>query len=132
MEVTNFKKGDEAISQITQKLSADKKSGVFWGIGAFTEATIKVYDLGNKKYKEKNLSGNLEVASMTGILSYIDGEPTIHVHVCLCDENFSTYAGHLEKAIVGATLEVGFCQSKDLNREFNNEIGLNLLKIKED
>lgn len=132
VNIFNLKKGDEAVSEITQKLSKSSKSGMFWGIGAFSKATLKVYDLKTKQYKQKEIVGNLEVASLNGILSYIDKKPTVHVHACLSDENFNCYAGHLEKAVVGATLEVGFCQSNCLERRFNKEIGLNLLNTKED
>jgi len=132
INIFTLKKGDEAVSEITKKLSKNSKSGMFWGIGAFSEATLKVYDLKTKQYKQKKVSGNLEVASLNGILSYIDKEPTVHIHVCLSDENFNCYAGHLEKAIVSATAEIGFCQSNCLERKFNKEIGLNLLNIKED
>lgn len=131
MKIFSLDKNQDVTAGIMEQISAGGKSGMFSAIGALSSATIKVYDLENKKYSEKKISGNLEVASLTGVLAYLDGKPVLHIHVCLSDENFNVFAGHLERGVVSATLEVGFQESEGLTRKFNENIGLNLLTNKE-
>ena len=57
-------------------------------------------------------------------------ETYLHFHINLCDETMNVFGGHLNECIIGATCELVLTRlDGDVNREFNQEIGLNLYKF---
>lgn len=129
--VMRINKGEEIIE--TLKAFA-KESGVklasISGIGAVNKATIGLLDTSTKKYVSRELLGDFEIASLTGNLSTMKGEPYFHVHACLADRYNNTYGGHLSYAVVSVTGEI-FINALDgeIDREFDSEIGVNLIKF---
>lgn len=129
--VMRINKGEEIIE--TLKAFA-KESGVklasISGIGAVNKATIGLLDTSTKKYVSRELLGDFEIASLTGNLSTMKGEPYLHVHACLADRYNNTYGGHLSYAVVSVTGEI-FINALDgeIDREFDSEIGVNLIKF---
>jgi predicted DNA-binding protein with PD1-like motif len=81
------------------------------GIGALSRASLRYYDQANKAWVDLDLDQRLEVASMTGNVSLLNGEPIVHVHIVLADEEGRCYGGHLGEN----------------SRVFNMEILLNTL-----
>lgn len=109
-------------------------SGSFRAIGAVENAKVGYYDLAVKNYGSKVYPDAMEVASMTGNIALVDGEPFVHAHVVLSGiatgtEN-NTVGGHLFEAIVAVTLEVHLeAFSEPLERVLDDTIGLKLLSI---
>lgn len=109
-------------------------SGSFRAIGAVENAKVGYYDLAVKNYGAKVYPDAMEVASMTGNIALVDGEPFVHAHVVLSGittgtEN-NTVGGHLFEAIVAVTLEVHLeAFSEPLERVLDDTIGLKLLSI---
>ncbi len=58
------------------------------------------------------------------------GEVYLHLHITLSDSHCNAFGGHLNSAIVSGTCEVviGIIEG-EVDREFSEEIGLNLYKI---
>jgi len=98
------------------------------GIGAVEGATIGFYDLKTKKYYPKELDKDYEVTSLSGNISTMDGEVYLHLHINLTDSNYNTFGGHLNSAVISGTGEIIIEEIEDIiGREFNGEVGLNLL-----
>ncbi len=58
------------------------------------------------------------------------GETYIHLHINICDKELKSFGGHLNSAIVSATCEIIIDSIQgEVDREFSEEIGLNLLKF---
>lgn len=129
VKVIRLKKGDRVIETLTGAISREGKCGTLFGIGAVSEATIKVYNLAQKSYSQKTVRGNLEVCNLTGVVAKLEDKIAIHPHITLTNENFETFGGHLEEAVVSATLEVIFVEGDSISRKYSEEIGLNLLDI---
>ncbi|MDP2650254.1 MAG: DUF296 domain-containing protein, partial [bacterium] len=55
-------------------------AGVLNGIGAMADIEVGYYDLETREYSFKKLKEPLEVVSMTGNASLVDGEPFFHIH----------------------------------------------------
>lgn len=128
MEIFSLEKGQKVIKTLQSIFEQKNQCGVFFAIGALSRLTIKVYDLEEKKYSSKTFDGKYEVCNMTGILARLDGKIALHPHISVSDSNFNVIGGHLEEAIVGATLEVIFFAGDDIERKYSDQIGLNLLK----
>ncbi len=129
--VIRLEKGEQIIQVIKDFCKTNTiTSAYFNGIGAVQNAELGYYRLDQKEYYWKKFDTAMEVVSLTGNVSLVDGEPFLHIHTVLSDENFQTVGGHVKEGVVGATLEI-FMQtlSIPITREFNEEIGLNLLDL---
>lgn len=109
-------------------------SGSFRAIGAVEQSKIGFYDLSTKKYGQKDYPDAMEVASMTGNVALVDGEPFIHAHAVLSgiaagSENLPV-GGHVFGAKVAVTLEVHLVAfDESIARELDEDIGLKLLHL---
>jgi uncharacterized protein len=109
-------------------------SGSFRAIGAVEQSKIGYYDLSTKKYGQKEYPDAMEVASMTGNIALVDGEPFVHAHAVLSgiaagSENIPV-GGHVFEAKVAVTLEVHLVAFQELIiRELDADIGLKLLQL---
>lgn len=127
--VIRLEKGEAAVATLTQFCKTENiTSANFSGIGAFESVELGFYHLDRKEYSWQKFEKAMEVVSLTGNISLVEGEPFLHIHTVLSVENFQTVGGHLKEALVGATLEI-FMQIVDakLDRVMNDEIGLKLL-----
>ena len=128
-----FERGEELFSVLS---AFCEQNEVHWaqfsGIGAVEDVEIGYYDLANKQYVFRAERGPFEVANMDGNISELDETPLIHAHTVLsrCDETLECLGGHLRKATVAVTLEVCMWEvTQPLLREFDDDIGLNLISI---
>jgi predicted DNA-binding protein with PD1-like motif len=76
------------------------------GIGAVSRATIRYYDQVKKDWVDLELDQRLEVVSLTGNVSLLNGEPIVHLHVVLADEEGRCYGGHLGNNTLCFNLEI--------------------------
>ena len=68
--------------------------------------------------------------SLTGSVSTMDGKLYNHIHMSAGDKENKVVGGHLNRAVVGATCEMFiFVVDGQVDRKFNQEVGLNLLKF---
>ena len=123
--------GDEIITQLTKFcIELEIESGKVNGIGVVRNAIISYFDLASMEYLHREIIGNMEMTSLMGNISLMEGEPFPHLHITLADENFQLFGGHLTSAEIGVTGEltvepfVGV-----LERKISQENGLNLLAI---
>jgi predicted DNA-binding protein with PD1-like motif len=110
------------------------KSGSFRAVGAVEESKIGYYDLSKKEYGSKMYADAMEVASMTGNIALVDGEPFIHCHAVLSGITEGTenqpVGGHVFEARVAVTLEVHLeAFNEEVARELDDDIGLKLLQL---
>ena len=99
-------------------------------LGAVNEIVIGLFDTNEKKYYSKKFTGDFEIVSLTGSITTKDGQLYNHLHISVGDREYNVHGGHLSSAIVSATCEL-FIHIIDgvVEREFNDEVGLNLLKF---
>ena len=129
--VLRLEKGEE----ITESLKAlREKEGIaaasFTGIGATDDATIGVYLVSEKRYEAVRLTGDMEIAALTGNLTADNkSRPYVHAHIVLGRGN-EAHAGHLNTARVSATAEI-FLDVVDIpiGRRFDDETGLNIFSF---
>ncbi len=128
--ILRFDKGEELIKSLTDFCEEEKiESGWFSGLGATSDIVISHYDIDVKRYSDVSITERLEIISLAGNIAMMGGKTIIHTHGSFSDLKMNTRAGHIKKLIVGPTCEV-FMEKFDgkIEREYSDEIGLNLLK----
>ena len=138
--IVRIEKGEEAVEELTGLCEKEKiQVGSITAIGAANKIELLWYDPDKKEYSEKTLEGeNFEIASFIGNITRKDGKPLdnardkpyLHCHIVLGDRDFKTYAGHCKSAIVSGAFEaIVEAKEGEVGREFDENIGLNLLKF---
>ena len=125
---------DEKIQASLQQFVKEHKipSGILSGIGAIKNARLGAYNLESKQYKEKTFPEETELLNLTGNISWIDNEPTLHCHAIVSKQDLQLIGGHLFEAEVAVTVEIFLTPQKTrITRKFDNEIGLNLLDLED-
>ena len=96
-------------------------------IGAADSAAIGVYDLETGKYHREDLPFFMEIASLSGSVTEMNGKPYIHLHTVLAAQQNRTHAGHLIELTVGATCEMlVHVLPGEVTRKKDETVGLNL------
>ena len=122
---------EEIVSTIKDLCTKESiNCGTITGIGAVNELMIGLFNPSNKEYKSKTLKDNFEIASLTGNISVMNNEVYLHLHICVTDENFNAFGGHLNSAIISATGEITITKiDTTIERKFSEKIGLNLYEF---
>lgn len=106
------------------------KLGTIQGIGAVGKIVIGLFETRNKKFQSTELIGDYEITSLIGNITTKDAELYLHLHVTFSDASYHAFGGHLSSAVVNGTCEVFISRIKgDLNRKFDDEVGLNLFDL---
>ena len=128
-----IEKGEEVYETLKEFCKKQKiTAGTISGLGAVNKIELVLYNTKDKKYYSKIFSGeDFEIASLTGNTTTMDKEAYLHLHIVISDKDMKAYAGHMKSAVVSAACEVVIITAKGvIEREYNEEIGLNLLKLK--
>ena len=64
-------------------------------LGALRRASLRYFDQKAKEYRDFSLDRHLEILSGVGNVSLLEGEPFLHAHVSLGDENGRAFGGHV-------------------------------------
>lgn len=106
----------------------DVPSATFYGIGAFSEATIAFFDREEQVYDPIAVDQQVEVLHVAGNLTWHDNAVRVHAHATLGRPDGSTLGGHLVDATVWPTLELQ-CHTYNtrVERLQNEVVGLPLI-----
>ncbi len=120
--------GEEIMDQL-KKLCEDEsiRLGRVEAIGAANQAVIGVYDLETKEYHSEKINEFMEITSLNGNITEMDGKPYIHLHATLADQHHAVHGGHVLEMRVGATCEM-FVTVLDgeVKRQKDEALGINL------
>lgn len=129
--VCRIDRGEEIIEKIKEIALKEKiKLANINALGATNEFTVGVFKTDEKKYYSNEFRGDFEIVSLTGTINTMNGEFYTHIHMSAGNEKGEVFGGHLNRAIVSATCEMVInIIDGVVDREFNDEIGLNLFKF---
>ena len=84
-----------------------------------------------KEYEHHELQGGHEVLSGLGNVSLLDGEPFVHIHMTVADNEGKAFGGHLDEGTRVWLIEaiIKEINSKEyIKRKLDNELCLNVWK----
>ena len=104
-----FAKGDEVLSGLTEFAGREKlTSGFFTAIGALRQARFGWFDEARKAFRHIPVNEQVELVSLIGNVSLVNGTPQIHAHGAVAFHDGQMRGGHLLQAIAWPTLELFF------------------------
>ena len=125
--------GEEIVEKLLWLAAVEGiKVGKLTGLGAVDNVTLKSFQPDTKQYHAHMYHTDLEIVSLTGNLTTLNGRPYPHLHMSVADTVGHVYGGHLNKAVVSSTCEI-FVHVIDgiVERKPNARIGLNILTFPE-
>lgn len=131
--VMRVDKGEEVLTQIIKVCEKEQiKTGMATGLGAADRVVVGLFNTQTQVYQKKELTGPMEITSLVGNISRKDGEPYLHFHINVCNEQMEVMGGHLNECVISATGEITITRIEgDVEREMSREIGLNLYRFPE-
>ena len=129
--VARIDKGEEIFDKIKEIANKENiKLANINALGATNDFTVGVFKTAEKKYYSNNFTGDFEIVSLTGTINTMNGEFYSHIHMSAGNDKGEVFGGHLNRAIVSATCEMVInIIDGTVDREFNENIGLNLFKF---
>ena len=120
--------GAEIIGQIADVARERRiRAAAISTVGALTRADLGFYDQTGQEYRVRAVEEPVEIASCTGNISLIEGEPFVHSHAVLADSSGRVLAGHLVRGtIFAAELFVQELAEANLHRAWDKQTGLKL------
>lgn len=131
--IVRIDKGEEILEKVKEVALKEKITlASINALGAVNDVTVGVFNTDSKEYKANYFKGAFEIVSLTGTISTMNNEFYSHLHMSVGDEKGLVYGGHLNKAIVSATCEMVIqVINGKVDRYFDEEVGLNLLKLED-
>ncbi len=74
-------------------------------VGAVEKAVFGYYRQQDRQYDTLTINKPLEIVSMLGNVSLLDGQPFLHAHVSFGDEKGQVWGGHLFKGTIVFSVE---------------------------
>lgn len=129
--VIRLEKGEEIVAKVKELCEKeDVKLASLSGIGAVNKVTAGLFQTKEKKYVSKTYEEDMEIVSLGGNVSFMNGETYLHFHISVANEAGEVRGGHLTEAFISATGELVLTRIEGtVDREYSDEIGLNLLKF---
>ncbi|MDD2376312.1 MAG: DNA-binding protein [Clostridia bacterium] len=129
--IVRIDKGEEVVYQI-QKICIENNitAGSISGLGGTNRVVVGLLNTTNNDYISKQFVGNFEITSLIGNISKMNDEVYLHINIAISDENMNLNGGHLNQCYISSTCEVIIdAIDLDVNRKYNEGIGLNLYEI---
>lgn len=129
--IARIDRGEEILTALQAIGTKEKiRLASIQALGAVSDITVGVFNTGTKEYHSNEFHGDFEIVSLTGTITTKEGEYYAHLHMSFGDGKGNVFGGHLNKAVVSATCEMVITVVDGcVEREFNPEIGLNLMKF---
>lgn len=124
--------GDEVLASLKTVCQTEgiRMGVIASGIGALSSATVGLFEPDTKKYHSGEIKKPLEITALAGNVTTMKGETYLHVHATLADIEHKAFGGHLNAATVSCTAEIIIeAFEGEVDREFSQEIGLNLIRF---
>lgn len=129
--VIRVDKGENLVESIRQVLLKEKVlAGSISGIGAIDHLDISAFNIKKKEYDKIIIDEYMEVTALSGNISQKDDSLYTHFHIICGKSDGTTVSGHLNEARIVLTGEIVVdIIDGVIDRQFDDQIGLNLIKF---
>jgi len=130
--VVALEPGEEILASITAVADEFKiGGGQISGIGAVSEVEIAFFDPEKKEYIPRTFEEPMEIGSLIGNISKLDGKRCVHCHITVAGPELIAFTGHLTRAVVGTACEIYIRRlSQTVLRLKDPDAGFNPLHLK--
>lgn len=105
--VVSLAPGEEILaSLLAVAASHDIAGGTLTGLGSTSEVEVAFFDPAKKEYVPRTFTEPMEIGSMVGNFSRLEGERHVHVHVTVAGPEMIAFTGHLNRGVVGTACEI--------------------------
>lgn len=105
--VLRVDRGEEVMAAITALCEKEKiLLASIAGLGAADRLVMGLYDIEAQRFSETVLEQPLEITSLIGSVTEMNGKPYLHVHVNAADAEGRAYGGHLKSVRISGTAEI--------------------------
>lgn len=129
--IARIDKGEEILEQL--EVISHKENirlASVSALGATNDMTVGVFRTEEKKYYANHFTGDMEIVSLTGTVSTMNGSYYAHLHMSAGDTEGHVFGGHLNRCVISATCEMVIqVIDGEVDREFNKEVGLNTFRF---
>ncbi len=123
-----LEKGEEITESLLHLCREEQiLAGEVSGIGATNDVTVGLFDTNEKAYHSTTYTGDMEITSLSGNISRMDGEPYLHLHITVADGSNRVIGGHLNRCVVSVTSEITISVSEMHTLRTPDENGINLV-----
>ena len=121
-------RGEEVMGSLTALCKEEHiLLGSVSGLGAADYAKVGIYRVSDHQFEGKEYFGEQEVSSIVGSITEKDGEPYLHLHINLCDDNMNIHGGHLTACRISGTCELTVTVlDGHVGRMYDEVTGLNI------
>ena len=121
--------GQELMQTLTAYLSQEKiHGGSVTGIGAVMNTTLGYFDVHTKEYHRRDFPDDMELVSLVGNITRVDGAPFVHAHAVISGADYVAYSGHLFNAEIAVTGELFIIPAEvRITRALDQRTGLKLM-----
>jgi predicted DNA-binding protein with PD1-like motif len=123
--------GDEVIASLKRLAEAERIGAAsLSGIGAVRDSVLGYLDTEQRQYVKQEFVDTMELVSLSGNLTLLDGEPFAHCHAVLSDREMRAVGGHLFQATTAPTVEIFLrVYEGEIARQFDPVSGANLINL---
>lgn len=121
--------GGDLLAEITEICRLNNiQLGRIEAIGAVQKVRLAFYNQKRQEYQFFVIDQSLEITNLIGNISLKDGNPMVHAHITLADQDGKTYGGHLAPGTVIFACEfiLETFNGPKFERGFDEETGLPL------
>ncbi len=105
--VLRVDRGEEVMAAITALCEKENiLLASISGLGAADRLVMGLYDIETQRFGETVLEQPLEITSLIGTVTEMNGKPYLHVHVNAADAAGRAYGGHLKSVRISGTAEI--------------------------
>lgn len=124
-------RGEEILEQLTALCEAENiRLASVEAIGAVDYAKLALLDVPAKEFHRREFSEPMEMSSLTGSVTRMDGKVNLHLHATVCDAQQRAWGGHVNALRVSATCEmIVRTYPGEVGRVYSESIGLNLFSF---
>lgn len=125
--VVRLDRGEEVIASLAAFAKRENiPCGFLQGIGSIHDSELGYFDTDIGEYRRRRFEAVLEIVSLTGNISWLDGQPIIHAHTAVAGPDQNLLGGHFFSGKVAVTLEIVIHVFPErLLRTENPELGFN-------
>ena len=123
--------GEEIVSSLLEVAKAHGiTGGHLTGLGSTSEVELAFFDPEKKEYVPRTFKEPMEIGSLVGNFSRMDGEHHVHVHATVSGPELLAFNGHVHHAVVGVGCEIYIRKlPAEIVRVKESESGFSSLKL---